>query len=158
MKKLTLLLMFCLSCCFSALAAIEVYQFDSPEQEQLFNDLGKELRCPKCQNNNIADSNAGLAKDLRDKVYVMLKEGKTEDEIVDYMVARYGNFVTYNPPLTGSTAILWLGPLLLIGIGVVVLLQLSQRKNSAKPSLTATEQQRLTALLQDDKDDHEASK
>ncbi|MGL6172018.1 MAG: cytochrome c-type biogenesis protein, partial [Vibrio sp.] len=84
----------------SALATIEVYDFDTPEQEKQFQDLGATLRCPKCQNNTIADSNAELAQDLRQKVYEMTKEGKSKAEIVDYMIARYGNFVTYNPPLT----------------------------------------------------------
>ncbi|WP_044365812.1 cytochrome c-type biogenesis protein, partial [Vibrio fluvialis] len=107
----------------TALAAIDVYDFDTPEQETQFQELSNTLRCPKCQNNSIADSNAELAKDLRHKVYEMTKEGKSKDEIVDYMIARYGNFVTYNPPFTLSTAILWLGPVsvLLIGFGVIVI-------------------------------------
>ncbi|QSA19380.1 cytochrome c-type biogenesis protein CcmH, partial [Vibrio furnissii] len=89
------------------MAAIDVYDFESPEQETQFQELSNTLRCPKCQNNSIADSNAELAKDLRHKVYEMTKEGKSKSEIVDYMIARYGNFVTYNPPFTLSTAILW---------------------------------------------------
>lgn len=93
-----------------ALAAIDVYTFDSDAQEQTFRELTKELRCPKCQNQDIADSNAGLAKDLRDKTYQMVREGKDKQEVVDYMVARYGNFILYNPPLMASTLILWLGP------------------------------------------------
>lgn len=98
MKRFYLATLLALCAAFTATAAIEVYEFDSPAQEEAFNKLGKELRCPKCQNNNIADSNAGLAQDLRLKVYEMLKDGKNEDEIVDYMIARYGNFVTYDPP------------------------------------------------------------
>ena len=82
-----------------ASATIDVYTFDSDAQEQTFRELTKELRCPKCQNQDIADSNAGLAKDLRDKTYQMVREGKEKQEVVDYMVARYGNFILYDPPL-----------------------------------------------------------
>ncbi len=94
----------------SAFATIEVYDFDTPEQEKQFQELGATLRCPKCQNNTIADSNAELAQDLRQKVYEMTKEGKSKSEIVDYMIARYGNFVTYNPPFTLGTGVLWRVP------------------------------------------------
>ncbi|NMV42653.1 cytochrome c-type biogenesis protein CcmH, partial [Vibrio parahaemolyticus] len=112
-------------------AAIEVYEFDNLEQEQQFKELSHTLRCPKCQNNTISDSNAELAQDLRHKVYEMTKEGKSKDEIVDYMIARYGNFVTYNPPFTVATAILWLGPLAVVlgGFGLIVL---RSRKSKVK--------------------------
>jgi len=70
-----------------ALVAIDVYDFDTPEQEAQFHELSNTLRCPKCQNNSIADSNAALAQDLRQKVYEMTKEGKSKGEIVDYMIA-----------------------------------------------------------------------
>ncbi|AVH33188.1 cytochrome c-type biogenesis protein [Vibrio fluvialis] len=140
----------------TALAAIDVYDFDTPEQETQFQELSNTLRCPKCQNNSIADSNAELAKDLRHKVYEMTKEGKSKDEIVDYMIARYGNFVTYNPPFTLSTAILWLGPVsvLLIGFGVIVIR--SRRSKTAATSNNAQwdrdKEARLKALLEEDKD------
>ncbi len=140
----------------TALAAIDVYDFDTPEQETQFQELSNTLRCPKCQNNSIADSNAELAKDLRHKVYEMTKEGKSKDEIVDYMIARYGNFVTYNPPFTLSTAILWLGPVsvLLIGFGVIVIR--SRRSKTAATNNNAQwdrdKEARLKALLEEDKD------
>ena len=82
----------------SALATIDVLQFKDEAQEQQFRQLTEELRCPKCQNNSIADSNSMIATDLRQKVYELMQEGKSKKEIVDYMVARYGNFVTYDPP------------------------------------------------------------
>ena len=106
----------------TAQAAIEVYDFDNHQQEQQFQELSHILRCPKCQNNNIADSNAELAKDLRHKVYQMTKEGRSKQDIIQYMVARYGNFVTYKPPFNPTTAILWLGPLavLLLGFGIII--------------------------------------
>ncbi|MGR1198415.1 cytochrome c-type biogenesis protein [Aeromonas hydrophila] len=136
-----------------ALAAIDVYTFDSDAQEQTFRELTKELRCPKCQNQDIADSNAGLAKDLRDKTYQMVREGKDKQEVVDYMVARYGNFILYNPPLMASTLILWLGPLLVIVIGVVMVVRSRRRPAAATPAdsaLSAEEQRRLAALLKEE--------
>ena len=137
-----------------ALAAIDVYTFDSDAQEQTFRELTKELRCPKCQNQDIADSNAGLAKDLRDKTYQMVREGKDKQEVVDYIVARYGNFILYNPPLMASTLILWLGPLLVIVIGVVMVVVRSRRRPAAATpadsALSAEEQRRLAALLKEE--------
>ncbi|MBC6487296.1 cytochrome c-type biogenesis protein [Aeromonas hydrophila] len=137
-----------------ALAAIDVYTFDSDAQEQTFRELTKELRCPKCQNQDIADSNAGLAKDLRDKTYQMVREGKDKQEVVDYMVARYGNFILYNPPLMASTLILWLGPLLVIVTGVVMVVVRSRRRPAAATpadsALSAEEQRRLAALLKEE--------
>nr|WP_016960164.1 cytochrome c-type biogenesis protein [Enterovibrio norvegicus] len=148
-KRFWLLLLLASSAVFSVSAAIEVYEFDTPQQEDAFHKLGKELRCPKCQNNNIADSNAGLAQDLRLKVYEMLKQGKNEDEIVEYMVARYGNFVTYSPPVTASTLILWAGPALFVLIGFTVLVMRSRKPKAQaeKAQLDTDEQARLAALL-----------
>ncbi|MBW3759468.1 cytochrome c-type biogenesis protein CcmH [Aeromonas jandaei] len=137
-----------------AMAAIDVYTFDNDNQEQVFRELTRELRCPKCQNQDIADSNAGLAKDLRDKTYQMVRQGKDKDEIVDYMVARYGNFILYNPPLMASTLILWLGPLLVIVIGLGVVVMRSLRPvAAAKPvdsALSEEEQRRLAELLKEE--------
>lgn len=95
-------------------AAEESYQFDTPEQRQLFLELTAELRCPMCQNQNIADSDAMIAVDLRRKVYQLVRQGKSRDEIVDYMKARYGDFVSYQPPVTPVTVWLWLLPLLFV--------------------------------------------
>ena len=137
-----------------AMAAIDVYTFDNDNQEQVFRELTRELRCPKCQNQDIADSNAGLAKDLRDKTYQMVRQGKAKDEIVDYMVARYGNFILYNPPLMASTLILWLGPLLVIVIGLGMVVMRSRRPvAAAKPvdsALSEEEQRRLAELLKEE--------
>ena len=101
----------------SALATIDVMQFKDEAQEQQFRQLTEQLRCPKCQNNSIADSNSMIATDLRQKVYELMQEGKSQKEIVDYMVARYGNFVTYDPPLTPLTILLWVMPVVAIGLG-----------------------------------------
>ena len=139
----------------SALATIDVLQFKDEAQEQQFRQLTEELRCPKCQNNSIADSNSMIATDLRQKVYELMQEGKSQKEIVDYMVARYGNFILYDPPLMASTLILWLGPLLVIVIGVVTVVVRSRRHAPAplqqpEGTLSAEEQARLSALLKEE--------
>ncbi|AIW13520.1 cytochrome c-type biogenesis protein [Vibrio tubiashii] len=157
MKKWMIALVASLSFAMSAQAAIEIHEFDSLEQELQFKELGDTLRCPKCQNNTIADSNAELAVDLREKVYEMTKEGKSKQEIIDYMIARYGNFVTYNPPFTIATSILWLGPIavVLFGFGFILV-----RSRKRKVDVTEDDEQqwdsekeaRLKALL-DEKND-----
>ena len=117
----------------SALATIDVLQFKDEAQEQQFRQLTEELRCPKCQNNSIADSNSMIATDLRQKVYELMQEGKSKKEIVDYMVARYGNFVTYDPPLTPLTMLLWVLPVVAIGIGGWVIYARSRRRVRVVP-------------------------
>ncbi|MBR9856129.1 MAG: cytochrome c-type biogenesis protein [Oceanisphaera sp.] len=140
-----------------AMAAIDVYEFDSPQQEETFRELTRELRCPKCQNQDIADSNAELAKDLREKTYTMLREGSSKKEIIDFMVARYGNFILYKPPVMASTLILWLGPVLVMLLGLVIVLVRTRKKsrnspNGADSALSEQEQRRLAELLNKDKE------
>ncbi|MDP5290746.1 cytochrome c-type biogenesis protein CcmH [Oceanimonas sp. CHS3-5] len=137
-----------------AQAAIDVYEFDDPKQEEVFRELLRELRCPKCQNQDIADSNAELAKDLREKTYQMLQDGSSKSEVVDYMVARYGNFILYKPPVMASTLILWAGPVLVLMIGVMVVLVRTRKKpaTSADEALSDEEKQRLDRLLNKNKE------
>ncbi|EHP5709575.1 cytochrome c-type biogenesis protein CcmH [Salmonella enterica] len=106
----------------SARATTDVMPFKDEAQEQQFRQLTEQLRCPKCQNNSIADSNAMIATDMRRRVYDLMQEGKSRQEIIDYMVARYGNFVTYDPPLTPLTVLLWVLPLAAIVPGAVIAL------------------------------------
>lgn len=140
----------------SAFATIEVHEFDTFEQEQQFKDLSNTLRCPKCQNNTIGDSNAELAQDLRQKVYEMTKAGKSEQEIIDYMIARYGNFVTYNPPLTLATSVLWGGPIFVIVLGFALIVVRSRKPKVANAtdskSWDEEKETRLKALLNEEKD------
>lgn len=116
----------------SALATIDVMQFKDEAQEQQFRQLTEQLRCPKCQNNSIADSNSMIATDLRQKVYELMQEGKSQKEIVDYMVARYGNFVTYDPPLTPLTVLLWVIPVVAIGLGGWIIFARTRRRVRVK--------------------------
>ncbi len=108
--------------------AIEVYAFETPEQEALYQQLAKDLRCLVCQNQNLADSEAGLAKDLKDQVAEFVMAGQDAQTIKQYMVERYGDFVTYEPPVNASTAFLWFSPLIVFLIGALVL-YFSIRKN-----------------------------
>ena len=111
-------------------ARVEVHDFDSPEQEQRYNKLIEELRCLVCQNQNLADSNAELAVDLRRKTYEMVKQDKTEREIAGYMVDRYGEFVLYRPPLNSNTLLLWIGPFIILLIGVGLLIRTIRRRRA----------------------------
>lgn len=154
MKRITAMLLglgLVLAAALPVSAAIDVYEFESVEQEKAFQDLTATLRCPKCQNNTIADSNAELAKDMRQKAFDMIKEGKSEQDVIDYMIARYGNFVTYDPPLMLSTIVLWAGPLLFVLVGFTVLVMRSRKKGEtqATATLEADEEQRLKSLLEE---------
>ena len=128
MKTLKMLLLLGLLVPLSLFARIETHEFDTPEQEALFVRLTKELRCLVCQNQNLADSNADLAKDLRDKAYEMVKQGKSHAEITEYMIARYGDFVMYRPPVKQSTFLLWLGPFAFLIAALVGLIMFLRRK------------------------------
>ena len=137
-----------------AFSSIDALNFTSPQQESDYHQLTQSLRCPQCQNNNIADSNATIAVDMRGKVFELLQEGKSKNDVVDYMVARYGNFVTYDPPMTASTLVLWIAPLLLVLLGVVFLLRRKPKAQSAVKSqdvLTDEDNVRLAELLNKDK-------
>ncbi|MDK9753973.1 MAG: cytochrome c-type biogenesis protein CcmH [Pseudomonadota bacterium] len=93
---------------------VDLFEFHSIEVQQCATSLAKTLRCPQCQNQNLVESNAQAAKDLRLKVYTMANEGSSNQEIKDYLVARYGKIVLYQPPFNYSTALLWIFPLLFL--------------------------------------------
>ena len=139
-------------------AAIDTYEFANDAERDRFRELTKELRCPKCQNQDIADSNAPIATDLRREIFRMLGEGKSNQQIIDFMVDRYGEFVRYNPALTGKTAVLWFGPLVLLVGGLVVIGVIVGRRRRTSLSdhadtLSAEERQRLDTLLDKKQDD-----
>ncbi|NYR11903.1 cytochrome c-type biogenesis protein CcmH [Pseudoalteromonas sp. MIP2626] len=141
-----LLLTLSLFVSMGALAQQDRYQFDSNEQAVRFEELTKELRCPKCQNQNIADSDAVVAKDLRERVLALVKDGKTKDEVIDYMIDRYGYFVHYDPPVTPATLVLWVLPVLIVifGFGFIVI---RQRKASVKQSWSNNDEAILVKLI-----------
>jgi cytochrome c-type biogenesis protein CcmH len=113
---------------FAHAQAIEPMPFANHAQELRFQQLTHQLRCPMCQNETLADSNAPIARDLRNQIFQMMQQGKSDDEIKQYLVARYSDFVLYDPPLTRGTWLLWFGPLLiLLGGGGVVLVAIRKR-------------------------------
>ena len=141
-----------------AWANIDTYQFDNPRQEAQYRALIEEFRCPKCQNQNLAGSDAPIAQDLKQKTYDMVKDGRSDAEIRQYMNERYGDFISYKPPVRPSTWILWFFPPVLLVF--VMLAWFIRNRNSSKRAaviahpieegyapLSAAEQQRLQDLL-----------
>lgn len=135
-------------------ARIETHQFDSPQDEARYKTLTEELRCLVCQNQNIASSNAELAQDLRDQTYKMVQQGKSNDEIIAYMVDRYGDFVLYRPPFEPSTLLLWIGPFIILfgGIGFIII-YIRRRAVAVEPELSAEQLARAEKLLGQTKED-----
>ena len=158
MKRWLAAVVFGLTLSGIAHAAIDTYEFASDAERARFRELTKELRCPKCQNQDIADSNAPIATDLRREIFRMRGEGKDNQQIIDFMVDRYGEFVRYKPALTSKTAVLWFGPLALLMGGLVVIGVIVGRRRRTGPAegpdtLSAEERQRLDTLLDKTKDD-----
>jgi len=129
-------------------AGIDAKKFDNLEQEKTYETLIGQLRCLVCQNETIRDSNAALAKDLRLQVFEMVQQGKTEQDIKNYMTARYGDFVLYKPPFKLKTSLLWIGPFafLLIGL-VVVFIYTRRRKKQVIAELDGTDKEKIRKLL-----------
>nr|WP_274519606.1 cytochrome c-type biogenesis protein [Legionella brunensis] len=112
------------------LMANSFYPLDTAKQEAQFSYLLKELRCLVCQNQDLADSNASLAKDLREQVYNLVKEGKADSEIIDYLTARYGDFILFKPPVKPLTALLWFGPALFLCVGLFIFWRTCLKRSS----------------------------
>ncbi|WP_203300370.1 cytochrome c-type biogenesis protein [Marinobacter sediminum] len=137
----------------------DVYNFETTQQEQRFQDLIEELRCPKCQNQNIADSNSPISKDMRAEVYRRMRAGESNDQIVGALVDRFGEFILYRPQVEKRTILLWATPAiavlggLLVVIGVIVR---SRRQTNETPELTAEEKARVAKILAEDDQDKRA--
>jgi cytochrome c-type biogenesis protein CcmH len=128
MKRLSFIFLLIMS---SSCFAVDTIQLPDPKQQESYETLTKELRCLVCQNQTIADSNAELAADLRRQVYEMLQQGKSRQEIIQFMTDRYGDFVLYNPPFKGKTSILWIAPAVFLLIGLITAFFIIRRKNAA---------------------------
>ncbi|MEM1404692.1 MAG: cytochrome c-type biogenesis protein [Pseudomonadota bacterium] len=128
-------------------AVIETYEFSDPALEARYHGLSQELRCPKCQNQNIADSNAPISQDLRRLVYEQLEAGSSDEEILDDMVRRYGEFVRYRPSSDGVTLWLWVLPLLLLIIGFGVMISVLRGGRAVPAAAEAVDEGKLEALL-----------
>ena len=122
---------------WSAAQAIDPRSFDSPEDEARYQQLIEEIRCLVCQNQNIADSNAPLARDLRTQVVEMISQGKSDAEIKTFMTDRYGDFVLYAPPVKSSTWVLWFGPAAILVGGMMFLVVTLRRRMAQAPELLA---------------------
>jgi cytochrome c-type biogenesis protein CcmH len=134
--------------CGQAFATIDAYEFEDYADEQRFRVLVAELRCPKCQNQNISDSNAGLAKDIKDRAYKLINEGKSNSEITDYMVERYGDFITYRPPVKPVTWFLWFGPFAIaLFTGVILLIRKLASRSAQDVVVNDTKHQQVEDLL-----------
>ncbi|RMO80322.1 Cytochrome c-type bioproteinsis protein CycL [Pseudomonas syringae pv. philadelphi] len=155
MRRWLCVLLLNLSLSGIAEAAIDAYTFRDDAERARYSELTRELRCPKCQNQDIADSNAPIAADLRKEIYRMLGEGQSNQQIIDFMVDRYGDFVRYKPSLNARTWLLWFGPagLLLGGMVVIGFIVMRRRKQRSAPAavLSDDEQQRLARLLDDNR-------
>ena len=134
-------------------AAIDTHEFATKSESDRYRKLIEELRCPKCQNQNIADSDAPISMDLRDETYrLMTEEGMSDEQIVDFLVERYGDFVRYKPPRASRTLVLWYGPFVLLGFGLLMLVVIVLRRRTGSQEktdnqLSGDEQQRLATLL-----------
>jgi cytochrome c-type biogenesis protein CcmH len=155
------LLCFAVLLASAAQAVIETYDFDDKVQRQRYNQFVMELRCPKCQNQNLSGSDAPIAADLRRELHSLIIDGRSDQEITQFMLDRYGDFVLYRPRFTAETAVLWLSPVLLLTLGFGLWWRQTRRSKVASelPStqapanndmttpLSPAEQQRLDKLL-----------
>ena len=142
--SVTLLLAFSAPAC----AQTEIAPFDQPEQRKLYQGLIAELRCLVCQNQNLADSNADLARDLRSKTEGMVRAGNSREEVIEYMVSRYGDFILYRPPLKSTTVVLWLSPFVLLLIIVFIAWRRTRASAGSSQSVLSDEQlQQVKSLL-----------
>ncbi|MEH6466107.1 MAG: cytochrome c-type biogenesis protein [Porticoccus sp.] len=142
----------------SVLSVVEVKEFSSEQMRERFHVLVTELRCPKCQNQNLADSNSPISADLRDEIFRMLEEGKSDGEIIDFLVTRYGEFVMYRPPIKKTTMMLWFMPGVLLLAGIVIIFSVRRRQmirttnvDGNATGLAVEEQVRLAKLLADER-------
>lgn len=153
MRKLFIALI----CCLPLLAQAKEAEFANgdPEMHKRVMEVSAELRCLVCQGQSLADSNADFAVDMRNQIQEMMEAGRSNREVVDFLVERYGDYIRYRPPFNATTAVLWFGPfvLLLIGVGVLYYNVLQRRKEIKEVPLSAEEQHRAEALLQQESGD-----
>lgn len=146
MKIILLLIATVLLC--SARAEVPA-EFDDPQRQQRYQSLLKEIRCLVCQNQSLADSNAELAQDLRNEVHRMVAEDESNQVIIDYLVARYGDFVLYRPPLKATTLLLWFGPFVLLLAALVAIYRFVKSARVEEISITDEDKARLAHLMND---------
>lgn len=151
MRKLLLLVIMITLGPVGVQAATDVYPLKSTAEQERFHELLGELRCPMCQNQNIYDSDAPIAKDMRDETYLMVRDGASNEEVVEALVSRFGEFVRYKPQFDRRTALLWTTPAIVILIGlfvVAVTVWRSQRQSKEIITLTDEERRRAQKILE----------
>lgn len=135
------------------MAVVETYDFDDEVKRERYQTFVAELRCPKCQNQNLSGSNSPIAKDLRRELYRLLEEGRDDEQIIEYMVNRYGEFVLYRPRFNPETAVLWLAPVifLVLGLGLVTMVFRRQKEpaDTVTETLDENEKKALKDILKD---------
>jgi cytochrome c-type biogenesis protein CcmH len=134
--------------------AIEEYFFNTEEDEERFRKLTYEMRCPKCLNAPIADSDAPIAGDLREEVFVQISDGRSNEEIKDFMSSRYGDFILYRPRLTPATFLLWFGPALMLMAGLFIVRRMMKKSQAEQGeiALSSEEQESLRQIFKDKQD------
>ena len=152
MKRIFYALVLTLASFGTAQAAIDTYDFTNQAERARYRVLVEELRCPKCQNQNIADSDSPIAMDMRDEIFKKLEQGESDEQIIGFLVDRYGDFVRYKPPVNSRTMILWYGPagLLVFGFLMVALIVYRRRRDertATEQHLSGDEQSRLSDIL-----------
>jgi cytochrome c-type biogenesis protein CcmH len=146
-------LLFSLLLSISAQAAIDAYKFDDPKKEKIYHELTDELRCLVCQNQNIAGSNAELAVDMRRKTYEMVGAGQSKQQVADYMADRYGDFVLYKPPFKASTAVLWIGPFIILAVSIWLMLRVIRNRREEHETASVSGEQLAEAARLLNKED-----
>lgn len=127
---------------------IELREFDDPVKEKRYHDLTASMRCPLCENQAINDSDAPISADMRDRVYRLLEDGRSDTEIINHMVQRFGEYILYNPRLESRTYLLWGLPFALVLLGaVIVVLMVRARRHASAKALSAEERRRIDALI-----------
>lgn len=143
MKKLMIVLLLTLfGSTLYAAPTSDIYSFDNDQQKTQFENLTQQLRCLVCQNETLADSNAPLAQDLRGQVAVLIKQNKSNDEIIHYLVQRYGDFILFKPPLKSTTYLLWFGPFVLLLVGFAIIIIWIRKLRNHKIIILTTEQKK----------------
>ncbi|WP_166265252.1 cytochrome c-type biogenesis protein [Marinobacter caseinilyticus] len=152
MKRLLILVL--LTVCSTAVLAVtdDLYPLASESDRERFHSLTKELRCPKCQNQNISDSNSPIARDMKDEVHRMVREGASNEEIFEALVSRFGEFVRYKPQFDKRTALLWATPLIVILLGGLLVMGVvvrSRRNSETSSGLTEAQREKAKRILGD---------
>ena len=147
------ILLFSLLLSISAQTAIDAYKFDDPKKEKIYHELTDELRCLVCQNQNIAGSNAELAVDMRRKTYEMVSAGQSKQQVADYMADRYGDFVLYKPPFKASTAVLWIGPFIILAVSIWLMLRVIHNRREEHETASVSGEQLAEAARLLNKED-----